>query len=232
MARRSGRIPAAGSRAPSTSSTLVFILYVCTLSLARPALLFPAWGYGAARQRAAGRYQATIVAQALAENKKGNPELQLTIKPTAFFRGENEVDPIDDGFPRTVFLTMTDQTMGNPASPGWVLQTILSLGFDREDLGDLSPDKPGHFSFIGKQVDAVCQHGDWNGNAREKWSIRRPGNNGVVARPLDKKQTTSLNSRFGKALKAHLGRPNGATPAPVPQALPVATAAREEDIPF
>ena len=184
-----------------------------------------------------GTYQAKIVKQSLGENSKGNPELQLTLQPTAVVLQNGELAEQPFPYERTIYLTFTDGTLGTEANPGWVLQTLAYLGFEGGSFADIEK-----HDFTGQEVTALCAHDNYQGKEREKWSILRPRTAAPV-KPLDKKGLRTLDAKFGKALKAVVKQAKEAPPekltlprdtTPVTAGvLPEAPAGRDsEDIPF
>jgi hypothetical protein len=177
-----------------------------------------------------GRYECRIVNQVLTENAKGNPELQLTVLPLRKFSGQ-EAEDLSDDYTRTIYLTMTDATMGTAQQPGWVYETLLFLGFNGGSFAQLDLDSDHAISFIDKLIQCTCQHDTYNGREREKWTIRR-GDAATQAKPMAKKEIKSLDSRFKQLLKA-------ASQTPQPAATPAAAGSNGaaappsgDDIPF
>ncbi len=151
-----------------------------------------------------GRYLARITNQTFGENKNGNPEVQLTIKPVGqYAEQDKKVYEISDGTARerTIYLTLTEATIGSLDKPGWVLQTLNFLGFRGESFRELDPAEEGHHSFVGLEVDALCQHKEWNGNNQERWSILRPNGTKAEVKRLEKKSIRGLDAKYGKLLK-------------------------------
>lgn len=150
-----------------------------------------------------GRYRARIDKQAVVENKKGNPEVQLTIVILGRYANDTEVIPCTEGYQRTVFMTLSPLTIGTETKPGWVLQTLQSLGFNAQSFGQLDPAHEQACDLTGQEVDAVCQTNSYNGQDREKWSVRRPGGGGnAPGKPLERKGLKALDTKYGKVLKA------------------------------
>jgi hypothetical protein len=178
-----------------------------------------------------GNYAVRIVGQSLTENKKGNPELQLTIKIVGQYAADGELHPIDSEFNRTIFLTLTDGTIGTADRPGWVLEVLQYLGFTGASLAALDPDDKHHVSFVGRECNAYCKVETYEGKEREKWNISRP-REAKPAAPIDKKKLRGLDARFGKTLKAFAGRAPATVPPSEPPASPAAAATADDDIPF
>lgn len=174
-----------------------------------------------------GRYRVRIVGQTLAENKKGNPELQLKVQPIGYYE-QNEYHEHDFPYPRTVYLTLTEGTIGTADKPGWIMELLRFLGFDGSSFGQLDPEAKDAVSFIGQEQDAICAVGDYDGKEREKWSIYRGGSGGD-AKPMEKKGIKALDSKFKALLKARDKKAKEPASAPEPA---MAGAPASEDIPF
>lgn len=149
-----------------------------------------------------GNYKAEITGQALVSNKKGNPELQLVIAPTTFEAPNGEQEPVRKTYPRTIYLTMTDATLGTESNPGWVFQTLQHLGFNRPSFSALDPADDNHQSFVGQTIEVSCKHDEYNGQNREKWSIYRTGATKTQGEPMEKKAIRQLDTKFSKLLKS------------------------------
>ncbi len=168
-----------------------------------------------------GRYQALITDQNLVENNKGNPELQLSIQPTAY---QNEYGEwiIINVPPRTIFLTLTDKTIGTPESPGWVLGVLHYLGWRGTSFDTLDKNTPGHHVF-DNEIEALCNNEEWEGRTREKWSIATPR----TGKGLPKSSLKQLSSRHKATLAAMSKKPSRTQPImPVATATPIPAAIR------
>src|SRR5262249_15084726 len=139
------------------------------------------------------RYQATIAAAALgqAKNEKKTPQLELTLDINGMYGEDGQVYECRKGrVPPSVYLSITEATMGTDAQPGWVAEVLGVLNFNG-DFNDTD-------QFVGMVVDVYCAHGqNQKGDPREQWSIerKRDPRQGVN---MEKKQVRTLNSRFGK----------------------------------
>ena len=173
-----------------------------------------------------GKYQALIVGQSLGENTMGNPEVQLRIKPIGIYDRTGEVSNFDGPYERTIYLVLTDATLGTPDKPGWVMQLLQFLGFNGTSFSQLDPAHPQAIDFTNKEVDAVCQVETYEGKDREKWNILRGGSNNSPAKPLPNKAIRGLDAKFGKLLKSFRG-----IPAPNSQANPTSTATTAAESP-
>ena len=147
-----------------------------------------------------GKYKVLIAGQQLGENKRGNPEVQLVIQPLGYFTRQG-LEELATDFTRTIYLTLTPQTVGTEGKPGWVLETLRYLGFNGTSFAELDPRHPNHINLTGQEVEALCNHNTHQGKQREDWSILRP-RNGAPIKELEKKGLRALDAKFGKVLKA------------------------------
>jgi hypothetical protein len=173
-----------------------------------------------------GLYRCEIINQALVDGEQRSPSkttapsVQITIKPIGFYDSEGEYTEHDFGWDRTIYLYLTEDTVGKDASkPGWVFETLRFLGFNAASFGLLDPSVEGACSFIGKQIDCLCRHEAYQGKNREKWSVFRPKEKKDLA-PAQTKTIRTLDAMFGKLLKTH-STPCQAPTAPTPTAPPV-----------
>lgn len=156
-----------------------------------------------------GKYRVKIAKQAFGKNKKDNFELQLTIKPIGVYSKPNSPDEqlseFDAPYERTIFLTLTEGTLGTTEKPGWVMQNLTYLGFNGDSFAQLDPNDKDAISFVGLELDARCDHEDYEGKEREKWNIIRPGGgaSGPTTKPAEKKEVRALDSKFKSLLKAN-----------------------------
>lgn len=147
-----------------------------------------------------GKYRVKVVDQKLGENSKGNPEIQLVVQPLGIYAADGQVSTMHFPYTRTIFLVLTEGTIGTADQPGWVLLTLQYMGFNGKSFGDLD----GSWKCVGNEYDAICAHEEYEGKEREKWSIHRPASagQGVAHKPLEKKGLRALDAKFGKVLKA------------------------------
>jgi len=187
-----------------------------------------------------GTYKVKIVDQSIGENNNGNPELRLTIQPLGIYFDDMEPDGTkkkslcdqDYPFTRTVFLALTDGTMGTPDQPGWVAHTLKFLGFTGESLSQLDKDHPQHISLIGIEADATNQIENYKGKDREKWNFLR-GTGQQQQRALAKDALRQLDAKFGKVLKAvQTAKTNPRPPLASPVPAFAGASRAGEDIPF
>ena len=147
------------------------------------------------------RYFAKITSQALTRNKKGNPEVQLTVLPLGQYDMDGNYEPRSFQWERTVFLSLTDKTIGTAHEPGWVLETLRFLGFKGDSFSKLDPAVEGSHSFVDKEVDVLCKTTKWDRKTIEKWSFLRAGGKRTEAKPVAAKEVRALEP-VGQVLKA------------------------------
>jgi hypothetical protein len=149
-----------------------------------------------------GKYKARITGQTIGENKKGNPEIQLYIQPIGYYTPQG-LEAGSYQWERTVFLTLTDKTIGTEKDPGWIMKLLWFLGFEGKSFAQLDQDHEQPHSFVGQEVDALCQHDNYQGKAIEKWSILTGGAQRPAVKALANKGLRALDAKFGKVLKGH-----------------------------
>lgn len=106
-------------------------------------------------------------------------------------------------YERTAYHPLSDSE-GRPAERSdqtIAIFQMLGFGGDDSDIAQLDPEHPNHFSFIGLEVDAYCQHKQRDdGIEVERWYINIP-REGPIIEPLEKPMARKLNALFGKQLK-------------------------------
>jgi hypothetical protein len=155
-----------------------------------------------------GKYRVRIENQAISEGKKredgteSNPSIELQIMPIGKYE-QNELESVYAQYGRTIFLPLSEGTIGTAENPGWVLLTLRYLGWKGESFAELDPSNSPCHSFVGVECDAICQHDEYQGKQKEKWSIFRPRQQGEgYGKPIDKKGLKTLDAKFQKALRA------------------------------
>jgi hypothetical protein len=161
----------------------------------------------------AGRYRVRIISAALGEsNPKADgtttPQIEVGIEILGLY-DQGELRQLA-GPPRTIFLSLTDATLGTSTAPGWVWQTLIDLGFAGKSFAELAP-------LVGKDRDGECRHDDFTGEAKEKWSIYRQARG--AQRPAEQKTIRSIDSKFKDLLRT-AARPGPAVAPAAPTAPP------------
>ncbi len=100
-----------------------------------------------------------------------------------------------------------------PKSEDWLVRTVRALGYDRDDLLGLDPDRPEAFNFEGREFTVQCRHKEYQGQVREEWTV-------VTPRPkLANDKLAMLNERlahkFAESKKVVV--PSTTTPAADPK---------------
>jgi|ERR1043165_9407282 hypothetical protein len=80
-------------------------------------------------------------------------------------------------------------------SEDWLISTVQSLGYDRDDLHGLDPDQENAFNFEGVEFLVQCKHKEYNGQMREEWFVYNPRPKAPASK-LD-----ALEKRFGHKFK-------------------------------
>ncbi len=156
-----------------------------------------------------GKYRLKIVAAALGETKGGRPQIGLTCAVLSGRDKESgEAFELVDPPNRTVYLALTDGTLGTPEQPGWVWQTLLDLGFQGPSFSDLTP-------LVGQVRDGEMKVEPYEGKPQERWELYRQGS---AVKPASVQVAKSVDTQFSRLLKgAAAGAKNGSAPAPQQQ---------------
>jgi len=145
-----------------------------------------------------GRYRARISAARIGKAKSGTDQVEFDLELLGIYEeaqgdsDDNLVECKRGRFPNTVWLSLTEATMGTASQPGWVAQTLQYLGFD------------GNFDnveqLVGWEGDFLCQYEDsLKGGQRERWSVWRGGTR--TAKPVEQKTVRTLKTRFSNLFK-------------------------------
>jgi hypothetical protein len=166
-----------------------------------------------------GRYRIRITGNKITTSKKKRtPQLEIRFLPIGYY----DPDLTEQAFPyeRSVYLAMTEATMGTPEAPGWVLETMYYLGFQGcKTLDQLNPDHADPISFAGVELDATSSAEEYEGKDQERWTLSR----GAATEKADVNTMADLDKRFAHALITK-PRPSQTNPAPSPT--------QDKDIPF
>lgn len=157
-----------------------------------------------------------------------SPYFALKFNILARVEGEKEIS-VDHG-ERTVYLYLTDKALE------MTTDVLVHLGYDKDTLRFLDPNRDGFFNFAGKRADLWCKHEEYQGEMREKWSVSMPFDDPT---PLDDKELRRLDALFGKSLKAKRPFPTAPEATAKPAAAPSGTAVSDrppppidDEIPF
>ena len=180
----------------------------------------------------AGFYRAEIISSVIEESRgeKKTPqfEFQLKILEEKSKYGEWSSYMVEDRYPPVIYMSITDGTMGDKDSPGWVTRTLKFMGFDFKTFD------PATLKGWNGQVECrheMAQFGAKTGWMVEKWSIVLEGsqktmqNNDIVQGQMRNKygkMFTGSTPKTAPAIKAP-NKPNGTMDSPQSQ---------DADIPF
>lgn len=180
-----------------------------------------------------GLYKVQIQAANITKAKSGNDQIELDLTLLGYFRdtqgGTKRLEPAKttSRFPPRIYLTITEKTMGNAQSPGWVAQTLQFMGFDGDfnNIHQLS-------NWAGEALNLHKEN--LQGDLVDNWNISRPAGDRTVEK-ADKKELRALNTRYGKFFKVN-GTPKPKQEEPPkeqPQEqLQPAGQSQSDDIPF
>ena len=173
---------------------------------------------------AEGRYRARIGLAKLVKSKSGNMQIRMSLEILGRYSNDGQqLHPCshEGQYAPSMYLTITDQTMGSADQPGWLYDTLTHMGFN------------GDFASLaiveGYEGDFVCKHeADLKGQFRESWSLQRPRSEGP---DVDKSEIRQLNTRYSRLFKRAPAAPAPATPAPAAPRPPTPRS-EQEPIPF
>lgn len=156
-----------------------------------------------------GEYWGQVQSQQFGETSNGNPQFVLTVlvyasvDPSA---PDKTYDCIQNE--RSIFRTITDKTAE------WFWQDMDALGYQGDSFSGLDPDNPQHHSFVGQSILVRCEHEEYNGKMRERWSIG--GRRALSVKPVEQGALRKLDALFGRK------KAGGPAPAPAPARAPQA----------
>jgi hypothetical protein len=142
---------------------------------------------------AEGNYRVRIASQALTTSSNGNLQLSLGFRPI-----QKDGEPFQGAYDRTLYLSLTPNTIGTLENPGWVTRTLKQMGYDRQDLTGLDTSSPNFFDFTGREYDLYCTHEEYDGKDREKWAVskgrrqQQPADPSTVSQLLGKLDSDAL----------------------------------------
>lgn len=144
-----------------------------------------------------GQYMAKVIEQGFSESNNGNPQIVIKIQPYVYFDYtggvETEVEIPGDSYPRTIFLTVTENTTE------FVLKKLRAAGFQGNSFRELD--------LVGKCARCRCSSKvDQKGEEREDWDLVYQSE-AKPLEPLGAPEARKLDALFGKMLKG--------TPAPI-----------------
>ena len=175
----------------------------------------------------AGRYRCEVKQQAMCKAGTGTPQFVVKIQPAAIYTDATNLSEINNGFERSIFMSITEKRMP------YFAKELAALGFEGEDLRQLDPASPNFQDLRGFVLDCMCKHeNDQSGEPRERWSICWGADGGEISGDrLAAGDYRALNALFGAATKASGGvKPAGKAKAPVAAVAPVA--ADLDELPF
>jgi len=143
-----------------------------------------------------GRYKLKVIGAALGESSGGNPQVEIGIEILGFADPQEGYVTVQ-GPQQTVYLSLTEGTLGTPQNPGWVWQTLKDLGFIGPSFSDLQP-------LIGQVRDGELKYETWEGVDRGKWTIYRARGSEPM-RPMDRSAVRKVDAKFGSLLKLMKG---------------------------
>jgi hypothetical protein len=155
-----------------------------------------------------GKYVGRIVDFGIFRSRQGRQLRTAYVDFEVFAQHDPVTGELDEIPPvtRTYYKAITDETIA------WVIGDLRAIGYDRQGFRDFDPEAPGAPDLFGREIDVVCEHDNYRGTEREKWSISPP-----ARRRLDPDELAELDVEFAHAFRRASpdGRP-AAAPAVVP----------------
>jgi len=137
-----------------------------------------------------GTYKGMIIGVDLGEASTGTPQIEVYVELSAQITEEGNSYVFDS---RTVYLPVTDQTIGDSDNIGWVLKVLKHIGWSGKSFQDFD-------GIEGREITLYCKHEEnQEGMEREKWSINVPRSQSLTS--MNKKDRRSLDAKFKSALK-------------------------------
>jgi hypothetical protein len=182
-----------------------------------------------------GRYRVKTRSAVLTGSRKSNsPQIAITFAVLGFYDHDRQLVEIENAPDRTLYLPLSEATVGTPGNHGWVTDTLIDLGFVGPSFRDLDP-------LAGQERDATLRIEQYEGKDQERWKIWPQSGGGTITE-LDATSVRSLNSQHSALLRS-LSKTSPATRPPVPPPgnhqprTPIATngappPAADDDIPF
>lgn len=163
------------------------------------------------------RYRVKIEDAALGESRNGTPQIEVGCTIGYAIGTSGEMIEVAQG--RIVaYLPLTEATIGSAQEPGWVIKTLLGLGWQGRSFAALD-------MLPGQEVNATCRHEEYGDQVQEKWALwperRSP------AKAVEAKKVRELDSKHSALLKSFQGKAGPKTPAPAPPPQPETPPARE-----
>lgn len=166
---------------------------------------------------AQGKFYCRVVGQGLSVAKSGNEQFWIQVEPIGQINPADPESPdllrCPQGKTRTIYRAITDKTID------WIkrdLEYLMERSGKSGGIGGfeyLDPNTPGYVDFTNAEVEATCDHEDYQGKTQERWNLA--SGTGMQAKPLEEKSVRKLNAMFGKELRSIGGEAPKRQPAKV-----------------
>ncbi len=176
-----------------------------------------------------GRYRCEVTQQAMTKARTGTPQFVVKVQPIGLYTGPQDMDAINNGFERSVFMPITEKSMP------YVAKKLAALGFSGGSLRRLDPANEGFEDLRGAAVDCICKHEPdrETGEPRERWDIAwERESSDISGDPLAAGDYRALDALFGAAVKASGGAKPAAKPKPAPAPNAHGVEIDDSDLPF
>lgn len=114
-----------------------------------------------------GQYKGEVLSHALELSSKRTLGLKLMVRVTHQETEEGEWEELDQPFSRPVFLWMSENAKQQTAD------NLKWFGYAETTASGLNPNKPGGFSFRGKEIFLTCKHDTYKDKPKEQWNMQR-----------------------------------------------------------
>src|SRR4051812_49380472 len=116
-----------------------------------------------------GKYRARVEDYGVFQSSAGNqhPTAFVRFRLTGRYGGPGDRLEECPKESREYFKAITEKTIV------WLLSDLQAIGFDKDGLKFFDPETPGAADLFGREIDVACEHGEYEGTTRERWSIYR-----------------------------------------------------------
>lgn len=157
-----------------------------------------------------GRYRAVICDHGLTQTSTGKDQVVITFSLCGMIDATTPGDlrPAPD-CNRSIFKVLTDKSIE------YVMQDLRSIGWEGTSFAELDHENSDVANLIGKEIDVLCTHEEYQGKTQERWSLA--GRGAAAIKAADSATIRRLDTLFAKHLKAGKAKP-AAQPLGAPMA--------------
>jgi hypothetical protein len=160
------------------------------------------------------KFKCKIANAGLGKSHGGGDQIEVFVDVLGLQRGKDYF-PAEPNWPgRSVYLSLTEGTLGTALQPGWVAQLLKWLGFVGPSFSDLDPLK-------GKEVYCTVKHDGFSGEPKEKWSILRPFERAPM-NPVPPQAVQKIDTKYAALVRSYF-KPGSSPASPQPPRQPTRT---------